>query len=72
MARMGLKAVRLLFTREYDIMTAGWLRSHRVLVAVVAVATGAFACSSLNITLASIVFLGFWPIAATQTDESVP
>jgi quercetin dioxygenase-like cupin family protein len=41
---MGLQAVRLLFTKEYDMMFAGWLRPHRVLMAVVAVATGALAC----------------------------
>jgi quercetin dioxygenase-like cupin family protein len=41
---MGLEAVRLLFTKEASMMFAGWLRPHRVLVAVVAVATGALAC----------------------------
>jgi quercetin dioxygenase-like cupin family protein len=32
------------FTKEANMMFAGWLRPHRVLVAVVAIATGAFAC----------------------------
>jgi quercetin dioxygenase-like cupin family protein len=41
---MGLEAVRLLFAKEYDMMLAGWLRPKRVLIAVVAVATGALAC----------------------------
>jgi quercetin dioxygenase-like cupin family protein len=41
---MGLEAVRLLLTKEYAMMFKGWLRPHRVLVAVVAVATGALAC----------------------------
>jgi hypothetical protein len=42
---MGLKAVRLLFTREHhNMMFAAWLRPHRVLMAVVAVAAGALAC----------------------------
>jgi hypothetical protein len=44
MTRMGLKAGRLLFAKEHDMVFAGWLRPHRVLVAVVAVATGALAC----------------------------
>jgi hypothetical protein len=41
---MGLEAVRLLFTKEANMMFAGWLRPHRVLMAVVAIATGALAC----------------------------
>jgi hypothetical protein len=45
MARMGLEAVRLLFTKEYNMMLGGWLRPHRVLMAVVAIATGALACT---------------------------
>src|SRR5947207_15027815 len=44
MARMGLQAVRFCSPREYDMMLAGWLRPHRVLMAVVAVAIGALAC----------------------------
>jgi quercetin dioxygenase-like cupin family protein len=40
----GSQAVRLLFAKECDMIIAGWLRPHRVLVAVVAVATGALAC----------------------------
>jgi len=41
---MGLEAVRLLFTKEANMMFAGWLRPHRVLMALVAIAAGAFAC----------------------------
>jgi quercetin dioxygenase-like cupin family protein len=41
---MGLEAVRLLFSKEASMMFAGWLRPHRVLMAMVAVATGALAC----------------------------
>ncbi len=44
MARLGLGAVRLLFTKEHNMMFAEWHRPHRVLVAVMAVATGALAC----------------------------
>jgi quercetin dioxygenase-like cupin family protein len=44
MARMSLEAVRLLFSREYNMTIAGWLRPHRVLMAVVVAATGALAC----------------------------
>jgi quercetin dioxygenase-like cupin family protein len=44
MARMSLEAIRLLFAKGYDMMLAGWLRPNRVLIAVVAVATGALAC----------------------------
>jgi quercetin dioxygenase-like cupin family protein len=47
MTRMGLEAVRLLLTKEYAMIFTGWLRPHRVLMAVaavVAVAAGAFAC----------------------------
>jgi quercetin dioxygenase-like cupin family protein len=41
---MALEAVRLLFTKEANMIFAGWHRAHGVLVAVVAVATGALAC----------------------------
>jgi len=41
---MGLGAVRLLFTKEHNMMFAEWLRPHRVLMAVVVVAAGALAC----------------------------
>jgi hypothetical protein len=41
---MRLEAVRLLFTKEANMMLAGWLRPHRVLMAVAAIATGALAC----------------------------
>jgi quercetin dioxygenase-like cupin family protein len=34
----------VLFTKEGNMMVAGWLRPHRVLVAVVVIATGALAC----------------------------
>jgi quercetin dioxygenase-like cupin family protein len=44
MARTGLGAVRLLFTKEHNMMFAEWLRPHRVFMGVVAVATGALAC----------------------------
>lgn len=44
MTRMGLKAGRLLFAKEHDMVFAGWLAPHRVLVAMVAVTTGALAC----------------------------
>jgi quercetin dioxygenase-like cupin family protein len=44
MARKVLAAVRFLFTKERHMMLSGWLRPHRVLVAVVAIAAGALAC----------------------------
>jgi quercetin dioxygenase-like cupin family protein len=44
MARIGRETVRLLFAREYDMIVGGWLRSQRVLLGVVAVATGALSC----------------------------
>src|SRR6267143_2133266 len=44
MARTDLEAVRLPFTKEYNMTFARWLRPYRVLMAVVAIATGALAC----------------------------
>jgi quercetin dioxygenase-like cupin family protein len=41
---MGSQAVRLLFTKEHHMIFAEWLRPHRVLMTVVAVATGSLAC----------------------------
>ena len=45
MARMSLDAVRVPFTKENDMMLSGWLRPHRVVVALLTVAAGALACS---------------------------
>lgn len=45
MAQLGLEAVGVPVPKEYDMMLSGWVRPRRVLVAVVAVATGALACS---------------------------
>jgi quercetin dioxygenase-like cupin family protein len=41
---MGLEAVRLLFTKEYYMMFAGWLRPNRVLIAAAVVVAGVLAC----------------------------
>ena len=45
MARMSSKAVRVPFTKENDMMLPGWLRPHRVVVALLTVTAGALACS---------------------------
>ena len=44
MTRMGLKRAGFSSPRSAIMMFAGWLRPHRVLIAVGAVATGALAC----------------------------
>jgi quercetin dioxygenase-like cupin family protein len=39
-----------MFTKEHNMMFAGWLRPHRVFIAAVAVATGALACRDTTTT----------------------
>lgn len=69
MARMGLEAVRLLFAKECNMIFAGWLRPHRVLIAAAVVAAGVLACRDTTTPKeVSIAGVAFDPMSTMGVD----